>query len=627
MALQIRRGLDADRILLVPAIGELIYATDTKRLWVGDGVTPGGTAGLELSELRLVGDVDVNPFPGKAVATIYAYGGTVTIETVDPHGMVSGMEILIELTAYPSLSGLYTVASTPDATTFTYASAPISILETPTTGQVTPTGSNIPDGTILRWDVSDSAWKPVAGTVDQLYNVNISGLADGDIIAWDAATSKWVNVARTINQLLDVDTSTTAPVSGQVLKWNGTNWVPGKVTSTGLDVALDALTDVDTTTESPAIGDALIYNGISWSPAVVQKLRESAPDLKIDVLDPGDHPLAGPETWYASSAAWTSAGWTVLASNSITFSLVVPVPTWLRGLTMLGGLIPATPAHGQWRFRASGPLIGYATDSNYYSGTGLLGNNPLQENDGYEMLLAFFNDIDGKTNRIGTKEVIFKNTKYFVIRSESYAPDLNSSGKIVVEGWFSEYGDILAKYGTTYDGGSFVAAANKNILGSNGLTVSAFGPYATGFLGLTSGGYYVIRFSHRTGRLAGGRLDDLVDVDAQNAVDGQTLVKDGEFFVAKDMAIANLTDVTPGFPDQSLLQYHAGTGKWIATTAGTISGSQSLPGRGDGGDFDNTVVDVPYVFGVYGGGNCDSATADQPYELVRIGIADGGVIS
>lgn len=627
MALQIRRGLDAERLLLTPAVAELVYTTDTKRLWVGDGVTPGGVAGLELTELRLVGDVDVNPFPPRAVATIFAFGGTVTLETVDPHGLAPGMQVLIELPGYPSLSGLYDIASTPDATTLTYASAPISILETPTTGQITPTGSNISDGTVLRWDAADAAWKPVAGTVDALYNVNIAGLADGDVIAWDATTSKWVNVARTIDQLLDVDTSTSAPVTGQVLRWNGVNWVPAKVTSSGLDVTLDALTDVDTTTELPAIGDALIYDGISWSPAVVQKLRESAPELKIDVIDPDEHPLAGPSTWYANSAAWTSAGWTVLASDTITFSLVVNVPTWLRGLTMLGGIIPASPAHGQWRFRVNGPLIGYASDSNYYSGTGLLGNNPLQENDGYEMMLAFFNDIDGKAKRIGTKEVIFRNTKYFVIRSESWAPDQYSSGKIVVEGWFSEYGDIIAKYGTAYDGGSFVAASNKNILGSSGNTISAFGPYATGFLGLTSTGYYVIQFSHRTGRLAGGRLDDLVDVDAQNATDGQTLVKDGEFFVAKDMAIVNLTDVTPGFPDQSLLQYHAGTGKWIATTAGTISGSQNLPGRGDGGDFDNTVVDVPYVFGITGGGNCDTASTDQPYETVRIGIADGGVIT
>ena len=30
-----------------------------------------------------------------------------------------------------------------------------------------------------------------------------------------------------INDLADVDTSTNAPINGQVLKWNGSYWVPG----------------------------------------------------------------------------------------------------------------------------------------------------------------------------------------------------------------------------------------------------------------------------------------------------------------------------------------------------------------------------------------------------------------
>ncbi len=42
MALQIRRGTDAERGLIVPAAGELIYTTDTKKLYVGDGTTSGG---------------------------------------------------------------------------------------------------------------------------------------------------------------------------------------------------------------------------------------------------------------------------------------------------------------------------------------------------------------------------------------------------------------------------------------------------------------------------------------------------------------------------------------------------------------------------------------------------------
>ena len=42
MALQIRRGLAADRTTITPAQGELLYTTDTKQLYAGDGTTPGG---------------------------------------------------------------------------------------------------------------------------------------------------------------------------------------------------------------------------------------------------------------------------------------------------------------------------------------------------------------------------------------------------------------------------------------------------------------------------------------------------------------------------------------------------------------------------------------------------------
>lgn len=43
MALKIRRGLEADRLSVTPAEGELLYTTDEKKLYVGDGTTVGGS--------------------------------------------------------------------------------------------------------------------------------------------------------------------------------------------------------------------------------------------------------------------------------------------------------------------------------------------------------------------------------------------------------------------------------------------------------------------------------------------------------------------------------------------------------------------------------------------------------
>jgi hypothetical protein len=44
MTLRIRRGVEADRTSITPASGEIIYTTDDKRLYVGDGTTAGGTS-------------------------------------------------------------------------------------------------------------------------------------------------------------------------------------------------------------------------------------------------------------------------------------------------------------------------------------------------------------------------------------------------------------------------------------------------------------------------------------------------------------------------------------------------------------------------------------------------------
>lgn len=42
MALKIRRGTDAERLTITPESGELLYTTDTKKVYVGDGAQAGG---------------------------------------------------------------------------------------------------------------------------------------------------------------------------------------------------------------------------------------------------------------------------------------------------------------------------------------------------------------------------------------------------------------------------------------------------------------------------------------------------------------------------------------------------------------------------------------------------------
>lgn len=78
MALRLRRGTNSERGLITPADGELVYTTDTKRLYIGDGTTVGGnpvdTAGtafgsnVDLNNYDLTGTGNIN-ITGSITAT------------------------------------------------------------------------------------------------------------------------------------------------------------------------------------------------------------------------------------------------------------------------------------------------------------------------------------------------------------------------------------------------------------------------------------------------------------------------------------------------------------------------------------------------------------------------------
>ena len=61
MALRLRRGTDAQRALITPLDGELVYTTDTKKLYVGDGTTAGGIA-VDTAGTFLGADLDLNNY-------------------------------------------------------------------------------------------------------------------------------------------------------------------------------------------------------------------------------------------------------------------------------------------------------------------------------------------------------------------------------------------------------------------------------------------------------------------------------------------------------------------------------------------------------------------------------------
>ena len=98
MALQLRRGTDADRQGITPAAGEPVWATDTNKLFIGDGSTAGGvavdtTAGisnvLEDTTPQLGGGLDLNNFDITGTGNINITG-QISSTSMDLKGSIFG---------------------------------------------------------------------------------------------------------------------------------------------------------------------------------------------------------------------------------------------------------------------------------------------------------------------------------------------------------------------------------------------------------------------------------------------------------------------------------------------------------------------------------------------------------
>jgi hypothetical protein len=209
MSLKIRRGTDAERLLITPEEGELIYTTDTKELYVGDGETPGG---------NLTSD--------NHAGTVTSVTGTGTIAGIALSGTVttSGNLTLGGTLAVPVAN--ITATGTKDSTTFLRGdgswAAPVSGSTLPTqtgnSGKVLTT-----DGTNLSWTTNGNgtvtsvtgtgtvAGISLSGTVNSAGSLTLGGtlaVPIGNITATGTSDS---------TTFLRGDGSWAIPVSGSLL--------------------------------------------------------------------------------------------------------------------------------------------------------------------------------------------------------------------------------------------------------------------------------------------------------------------------------------------------------------------------------------------------------------------------
>ena len=202
MALRLRRGTNAERTTQTFAVGELVYTTDTKQLYVGDGATTGGllvssssatspaalTRDLSLAGFNITGtgDITATSFTGDGSGLTNLPGGGT--------GVVDGQEYAINIQG--DVRG--------DDTT---------VIVDATLGRVTADlygdGSNITNQTL-----------------QQLSNVNI-----------------------------------TSPVTNQVLKYDGADWVNGVDAGTSITVKDEGNALATAVTSFDFVGEGVTVTG------------------------------------------------------------------------------------------------------------------------------------------------------------------------------------------------------------------------------------------------------------------------------------------------------------------------------------------------------------------------------
>jgi len=231
MALQIRRGTDAERQLYVPLQGEIIFTIDTKKLYVGDGVTLGG--------------IIVDSGTGGGGGTAYSIsaetvsgGANLTLtgadSSTDSVKIAAGTNVTVERTDANTItinaSGVGGASNLTDL-------ADVSVSE-PSTGQVLKY-----NGTAWVNGVDSVGSGDGAATLDELENVLISDVTEGQKLTYNGTL--WVNQdsVESLVNLEDIDI--TEPEIGQILKYNGVKWFNQDVNENNT-MSIGSLIDVET---------------------------------------------------------------------------------------------------------------------------------------------------------------------------------------------------------------------------------------------------------------------------------------------------------------------------------------------------------------------------------------------
>ena len=225
MALRLRRGTNAERLTITPVESELIYATDTKELWIGDGVTVGGNkiGGLIPQFLSDLDNVDAD---SPQIGQVLKWDGGNWIATDDNNtGVIEGSNYRINIVGDDS-------EIIVDGSTNTFTGTFVGDGSGLTNLPISLDGSGIVEGSNYRINIVDDSSTVMVNTSTGTFTGNGSGLTN----------------LPSIFELNNVF-SFTPPDAGDVLTFDGANFVPRKIRVIEGDdstVILDATTNTFT---------------------------------------------------------------------------------------------------------------------------------------------------------------------------------------------------------------------------------------------------------------------------------------------------------------------------------------------------------------------------------------------
>ena len=283
MAFRLRRGTDAERLIITPEEGELIYTTDTKQIFVGDGITLGGNVVNTEIDLDDVGGVDLTTNPPNTGQSLQ-YDGTNWVPgditgilegstfRIDIVGNILGDDSSVLIDHQTSLLTMDTVSanSITGATISGNLIGDGSGITDMVTTNLEDWSKSVPDaGDALVWNAVDSVWQPtttldISGNLSGTFTgeINATGTFTGDIqgSVFGADSAEVINrfgdVVGKISTLRRMDVSQTDDTDQVLLRGTGLA-KPGAIGPQLLFQTSTGTVDAPLTVEGGTTGDAL----------------------------------------------------------------------------------------------------------------------------------------------------------------------------------------------------------------------------------------------------------------------------------------------------------------------------------------------------------------------------------